>query len=350
MRIAIDAMGGDYAPANNVAGLQQALQEFPFVEKFLLVGQVEQVESALTKCHIAGDPRIELVPASQVVEMSDPPTAALRQKKDSSITVGSRLLKEGRADALVSAGHTGATVACTVVQNRMLPGIERPGIAGPFPSATGSYIILDVGANVDCKPIHLAQYAILGEAYSRLVLGIADPSVGVLSVGKEDGKGNDLTRAAIEIISHMPVNNFLGNVEGDDLFSGHVDVVLCDGFVGNIILKVAEDLAKTVAGMLRKNLKKTPVRQAGALLSRRAFRELKEITDHEEYGGASLLGIDANCIIAHGASSPKAIKNAIRVATEMVNQQVNAYIRQRLAHIDWQALLTRSAEEPPTRK
>jgi glycerol-3-phosphate acyltransferase PlsX len=317
------------------------MADFREVEKFLLVGEPERMKAELVANDIPIDhPRLEIVPASQWVEMGEPSSVAIRQKKDSSITVAATLLKDQRADAIVSAGHTGAAVASTVVKARMLPGIDRPGIAAVLPAPPGRFVMLDVGANVDCKPLHLAQYAILGEAYSHLVLGVAKPRVGILSVGAEDGKGNELTRGATELIAQLQVN-FIGNVEGHDLFSGHVDVVVCDGFVGNAVLKCVESMAKAMSSLLKERLKKTPVRMAGALLSKNAFREIKEITDHEEYGGAPLLGINGSCIIAHGSSSPKAIRNAIRVSTEMVRNRLNERILEKVHKVDWSSLTMR---------
>ena len=251
-------------------------------------------------------------------------------------------MRDGLADAIVTPGHTGAAVASTVVHNRTLPGIDRPGIAGPFPSVSGSFIVVDVGANVDCRPLHLAQYGLLGEAYARLVMGIAKPRVGILSVGEEEGKGNELSREATELMHRLPFANFIGNVEGRDLFSGHVDVVVCDGFVGNIVLTLSEDFVKCLFRMLKDRLRKTPLRQAGALLSRNAFLELMAISDNDEYGGAPLLGINGVCIIAHGSSSPKAVKNALRVASEMVRKQINRHIQAKLAGIDWAGVGGRS--------
>jgi len=338
MRIAIDVMGGDFAPQQNISGLKAAMVDFPQVTKFLLVGEPERMKREMLHQGVPLDhPRIELVPASQWVEMGESSSVAVRQKKDSSITVAAGLIKDKRADAMVSAGHTGAAVASTVVKVRMLPGIDRPGIACVMPAPPGKFVLLDAGANVDCKPLHLAQYAILGEAYARHVLGVAQPRVGILSVGAEDGKGNDLTRESFALLKLMPVN-FIGNVEGHDLFVGHVDVVVCDGFVGNAVLKCIESLAKAMSNLLKERLAKTPVRMAGALLSKNAFRELKEITDHEEYGGAPLLGINGSCIIAHGSSSPKAIRNAIRVSCEMVGNRLNEHILKKVQAVDWAAL------------
>lgn len=338
MKIALDVMGGDHAPDSNLAGLAQALRDYPDVERFLLVGDRAVVVPGLERFNLSpADPRLELVQASQVVAMSDPSVAALRAKKDSSITVGAGLIKDGLADALVSAGHTGAAVAAMVVKTRTLPGIDRPGIAAVFPSPSGEFVVLDVGANVGCKPEHLAQYAILGEAYSRYVLGVERPRVGLLSVGEEAGKGNELTRDAFRLLQQMPLD-FRGNVEGNYLFRDVADVVVCDGFAGNAVLKSCEGLAKTMSEMLKASLRKSPMRMLGAWFSQDAFRELKELTDHEEYGGAPLLGINGNCIIAHGSSSPKAIRNAIRVTREMVRKDINGRIGERLAEVDWQEL------------
>ena len=337
MKIVLDAMGGDYCPENAIAGLAQAIDTYDDIERFLLTGKTEEIEPLLEKYQISGHEKIEIVEASQVVEMSDPSTIALRQKKDSSITVGSRLLKEGRGEALVSAGHTGATVSSMVVQNRMLPGIDRPAIATVIPGKQKQFLALDVGATVDCKPVNLAQYAILGEAYSLHVLKVENPRIGLLSVGAEDGKGNELIKKSFDLVSQLPVN-FVGNIEGNHLFDGEVDVVLCDGFVGNVMLKTAEGIANTIGKLMKERLMATPVRKAGALLSQGAFKELKELTDHEEYGGAPLLGVNGTCIIGHGSSSPKAVKNAIRVASEMVRNKVNEYISEKISSVDWQAL------------
>ncbi|MDP7741403.1 MAG: phosphate acyltransferase PlsX, partial [Lentisphaeria bacterium] len=282
MQIAVDVMGGDNAPTCNVRGVLQALTDFPQIRTFLLVGDSEIMKRELDQLQLDFDTsRLELVHASQTITMSDPSATALRQKKDSSITVAAELLKDRRADALVSAGHTGAAVAATVVKTRTLEGIERPGIAAVMPTATGgSFMVLDVGANVDCKPIHLAQYALLGEAYSRDILRTPEPRVGVLSFGGEEQKGNDLTKNAFKLLKQMPIN-FIGNIEGHHLFTNDVDVIVCDGFVGNAMLKACESMARTISEILKNRLRKSPVRLAGAFLSKNAFRELKELTDHE---------------------------------------------------------------------
>ena len=338
MIIALDVMGGDHAPGCNIVGLAAALRDLPAVARFMLVGDRDTIVQELARHHLPAEhPRYEIVHASQVVTMGESSTTAIRGKRDSSITVAANLLKTGRAQALVSAGHTGATVAATVFLCKMLPGIDRPAIAAVFPSPHGPFVMLDVGANVECKPTHLAQYAILGEAYSHFVLKVAKPRVGILSVGEEDSKGNELTREAFRLLKQLPIN-FQGNVEGNKLFSDKVDVIVCDGFVGNAVLKSCESMAKAMGSMLKDRLYRSPWRRLGAMLSRNAFRELKEMTDHEEYGGAPLLGINGICIKAHGSASGKAIRNALRVASEMVDQRVNDHILEKLNKVDWAGL------------
>ena len=335
MKIAIDVMGGDFAPDAIIKGLKHALNDFPEIDRFFLVGNLRCIQQSLIENNLTeSHRRLELVHASQVVEMNEPSATAVRAKKDSSITVAAKLVKNRKAEAIVSAGHTGAAVASTVVTNRMLPGIDRPGIASVFPAPQGAFVMLDIGANVDCKPIHLAQYAIMGEAYAQILFKLKEAKVGILSIGGEDQKGNELTKGSYKILNKLPIN-FIGNVEGRDLFTNKVDVVLCDGFVGNVVLKCCESLAQAISGILKDNLKKSAVRMAGALLSKNAFKELKELTDHEEYGGAPLLGVNGICIIAHGSSSAKAIRNAIRVARDMLLNNYNHHISERIAGIDW---------------
>lgn len=340
MRIALDVMGGDYAPDVNVQGLKIALADYQDIKKFLLVGDEKVIRRQLKENNLEEDDRrYEIVHASQVVHMDEPSATPLRAKKDSSITVCADLMKKGKCDAVVSAGHTGAAVACSVVKNRMLPGVDRPGIATTFPSSHAKpFIIMDVGANVDCKPLHLAQYAILAEAFASVQLGVQEPRIGLMSVGAEDGKGNDLTKTAFKMISKLPIN-FYGNIEGRYFFDDQVDVVICDGFVGNAVLKSCEGLARSISRTLKDSMRKTPMRMAGALFSKGAFTELREMWDHEEYGGAPLLGINGNCIIAHGSSSPWAIRNAIRVARGMVQQEMNSRILEKIGAVDWPALL-----------
>ncbi|MCH2174501.1 MAG: phosphate acyltransferase PlsX [Lentisphaeria bacterium] len=335
MIVALDAMGGDFAPENNILGLKLALQEYPNLEKVAVVGQIDKMMPYIKECRLENHPKIELVQADEVIEMTDPSTAALRQKKKSSISICAKLLKKGEVDAIVSPGHTGAAVASTVVFNRTLPGIDRPAIATMFPSAKGFFVLLDVGANVDAKPVHLAQYAILGEIYAELILGIKNPSIGVLSNGEEDSKGCELTKEAHKLIKTLNLNNFVGNVESGDLYRGDVDVAVCDGFVGNIFLKTSESLAKTLTSVLKESMMKNVIRMAGGRLSKGAFRELKELTNNELYGGAPLLGINGACIIGHGSSSPIAVQNAIRVAKEMIEKGVNTRITEKLNKVEW---------------
>ena len=313
MKIAVDAMGGDYAPGVVIEGVLIALQEIPGI-RLVLVGHQEKLSFYLEKAGLVNHPQVELVHAEQVVEMSDHSTDAIRSKKKSSITVFADLVKAGRADAIVSAGHTGAAVAATKVRLRTLRGVDRPALASLMPAVGGKNILVDVGANTDCTPLNLAQFAVMGEIYAQLTFGVESPRIGLLSVGGEDVKGNDLTKEVFKILSGMPIN-FVGNVEGHDIFHKNTcDVIVCDGFTGNSILKASEGLARATFHWLKEAFTRNPIRQTGAFLAKEAFRELKKISDSEEFGGAPLLGIGGVCIIGHGASSPKAVKNAIRLA------------------------------------
>ena len=313
MKIAVDAMGGDYAPGVVIEGVLLALQEIPGLQ-LVLVGHQEKLSFYLEKAGLINHPQVELVHAEQVVEMSDHSTDSIRSKKHSSITVCADLVKAGRADAIVSAGHTGAAVAATKVRLRTLEGVDRPALATAMPAVGGKNILIDVGANTDCTPMNLAQFAVLGELYAQVTFGLESPRIGLLSVGGEDVKGNDLTKEVFKILSNMPIN-FVGNVEGHDIFhKSTCDVIVCDGFTGNSILKASEGLARATYHWLKEAFTRNPIRQTGAFLAKEAFRDLKKISDSEEFGGAPLLGIRGVCIIGHGASSPKAIKNAIRLA------------------------------------
>jgi glycerol-3-phosphate acyltransferase PlsX len=254
--------------------------------------------------------------------MHDPPAVSIRKKKDSSINVCVRLAKEGKVNAIVSAGNTGAVVCATTLQLGVLPGIERPGIAVVLPTLTGVSLLIDVGANIDAKPNHLLHYAVMGAVYSKSILGKSSPSVGLLNVGEEESKGTDFIKETFKLISRSSLN-FVGNVEGRDIFNGSTDVVVCDGFIGNVVLKVSESLAETIGSLLKRQLSKSIWTKLGGLLSKSAFTALKKETDYSEYGGAPLLGINGTCIISHGGSSGKAIKNAIRVAKEFVERKVN---------------------------
>lgn len=328
MRIALDAMGGDFAPSVTIEGAAMALRAYPRIEKIFLVGDADKVRAELERIQFS-DSRIEIVHASQVVQMDDLAVQALRRKKDSSVSQAVNLVKEGRAQAVVTAGHTGAAVAETTVKLRTLEGIERPGIAAVMPTETNLFVLIDAGANVNSKPVHLVQYAIMGSVYSKLILGYANPRVGLMSIGEEDVKGNDLTKETFKLLEKSGVN-FIGNIEGHDLFENPVEVVVCDGFVGNVVLKTSESIAVAMGHWLKGELKKSPIRLLGAVLANGAFNAIRKKTDYAEYGGALLLGIDGICIIGHGASSAIAIKNAIRVAMESIAQEINSTILQEL--------------------
>jgi glycerol-3-phosphate acyltransferase PlsX len=331
MKIALDAMGGDFAPASPVAGAVDALKKYPDIE-IVLVGDQARIEQELEGLEFPAEiaKRYSIHHASQVVEMSDSAVDAVRRKKDSSISRAVDLLADGVVDALVSAGHTGAFVAASKVKLRTLPGIDRPGIATVMPTETNLFLLIDAGANVDSEPKHLLQFGIMGSVYSREVMGRKNPRVGLMSIGSEASKGNELTKEAYKELSRAKIN-FIGNVEGHDLFNQPVDVVVCDGFVGNVILKTSESLAGAIFSWLKRELKKDLVRQAGAMLAKEAFYTIRRRTNTEEYGGMPLLGVNGICIKAHGNSSPKAIKNAIRVAREAVAHKVNPHIVEEIA-------------------
>jgi glycerol-3-phosphate acyltransferase PlsX len=334
MKIALDAMGGDFAPERPVEGAILALQANPQITKLFLVGDQAKVEAELKK-HGFSDPRMEIVHASEVVEMSEKAAAAVRRKKDSSISRATDLVKEGTADAVVSAGHTGAAVTAAILKLRTLPGIDRPGIAAPFPTEHNVFILIDAGANIDPTPTHLLHYAIMGGVYSRHVLGYKNPSIGLMSIGAEEGKGDDFTQQVFKLLKQSNLN-FRGHVEGHDLFEHPVEVVVTDGFVGNVVLKSCESIAMAIFGWLRNEIKATPVRKVGGLLAKGAFKAIWKKTNPEEYGGSPLLGVNGICIIAHGGSTAVAIKNAIRVAAESIQHQVNPHIVQEISKFNEQ--------------
>jgi glycerol-3-phosphate acyltransferase PlsX len=329
MKIAIDAMGGDYAPAVVVEGITAALYDFPDYE-LIVVGHLGKLAYYLEKYGIEDHPRLKQIHAEQVIEMGDPATEALRSKKHSSMTVCARLLKNGEVDAIVSAGNTGAAVAATKVIVRTLPGIDRSMIATSMPALSGRFILADSGANVDCRPINLVQFALMGEVFAKYLYGVDRPTIGLLSVGGEAGKGNELTKEVYRILSKLPIN-FIGNVEGNNVFQNAADVVVCDGFIGNVLLKSAEGVMKTTLLLAKELFSKTPARMTGALLGRNAFRELKAFADSEDFGGAPLLGINGVCIIAHGSATAKTVRNAIRAAGESVKFGINDKIISRIA-------------------
>ena len=326
--IAVDAMGGDHAPRPEVEGSVLAAQEYGV--KVLLVGQPHAIRPELGKYSKSNLP-IEIVPATEVITMEDHPAQAFRRKKDSSVHVGARLVKNGTAGAFVSAGNTGAVMTTAKFIMGTLPSVDRVALAAPFPNAKGGVsVMLDVGANVDSKPEHLLQFGVMGEIYYRLTFGSRKPRVGLLSVGEEEIKGNELTRAVYDRLKALPVH-FVGNVEGGDLFSGKVDVIVCDGFVGNIALKICEGLAMEIVKYLRKTYKGSLASKVGCMLSRGAFKGIKRTMDYTEYGGAPLLGVRGVCVITHGKSNANAVKNAIRVAAGLARARVNEKIEQELS-------------------
>jgi len=324
MKIALDAMGGDFGPSHLVPGAVMALREYPHISKLFLVGDTAQIEAELKKQN-CNNGKIDIVHATQVVDMSDRAVEAVRRKKDSSISRAVDLVKRDKADAVVSAGHTGAAVAASAIKLRTLPGIDRPGIAAVLPTEKNVFVLIDAGANIDARPEHLVQYAFMGTVYSRHVLGYKGPKVGLICLGDEDVKGNEMTKEVFKMLKKSSLN-FVGNIEGRHLFEDPVEVVVCDGFVGNVILKTCESISVAIFAWLKHELARTPMRKLGALLARKSFRSIRDKTNYEYYGGSPLLGVDGICIIAHGASTPLAVKNALRVAAESIEQQVNPHI------------------------
>ena len=326
MRIAVDVMGGDHGCGVIVDGVLQALEEFQALQSAILVGRESEIEGALAGRSTPSD-RVSICHAQEVLSMQDKAMDAVRRKKGCSISVGVDLLKHGKADAFLSPGNTGGVVTAATVKLRRLTGLERAGIATVLPAPKNDFVLLDAGANVDSKPLHLAHYAVMGNVYAREVLRITQPRVGLLSVGTEDVKGNDLTLEAFELCKKLDCH-FIGNVEGHDLFANRVDVVVCDGFVGNVVLKSCENLAQTMFGWLKEELTATPIRQLGALLAKGAFRTIKGRMDPDAYGGAPLLGLNNNVFIAHGSASAKAVKNAIGMTLRAFEHQTNEHMHE----------------------
>jgi glycerol-3-phosphate acyltransferase PlsX len=330
LTIAVDAMGGDHAPKSEVTGAIQAVKSLGV--KVILVGRKDLVEAELSS-HSAGYDRslISVHHASEQVTMEDSAGRAMRNKRDSSIRVASRLVREGIAQGVVSAGNTGACMAvCKTVQG-MIKGVDRPALASVFPTLQGTpTVMVDVGANVDCNPQMLVQFAVMGDIYSRVIFKTRKPRVGLLSIGEEEHKGNELTRAATPLLKTLSLN-FIGNVEGRDLFTGNTDVIVCDGFIGNVALKVSEGLVDVIKQMLHESLEATITRKLGYVLSRTAYTDFKKRVDYSEFGGAPLLGVKGVCIICHGRSNANAIKNAIRVAAEFAGNNINKRIEDDLS-------------------
>lgn len=322
MRIAVDAMGGDHAPEEIVKGAMLAAEASSDVQ-LILVGQKERIQTFLSG-KLPGN--VSLYEASEVIEMDEHPANAVRKKKDSSIVVATRLVKLGEADAVVSAGSTGAQMAAALLGLGRIKGIERPAIVTVLPTPEGGKLILDVGANMDASPQQLCQYGQMGSIYANKILGIYNPRVGLLNVGAEEGKGNELTQKAYPLLKASPIN-FIGNVEGRDVPYGRADVVVCEGFAGNILLKAAEGLAGVLFEQIKEKITSNMVRKLGALAVKPGLKEIAQMMDYSEYGGAPLLGVNGISIICHGSSKAKAIFNAIRVARECVHVRLIDQIR-----------------------
>lgn len=342
MKIALDAMGGDYAPKNIIAGAVLALREYPQISKLFLAGDTARIEAEL-KANDCSDPRIEIVHTTQIVDMNDSGLDAVRRKKDSSISRSVELVKSGAADAVVSAGHTGAAVTASLIKLRTLPGIDRPAIASIMPTEKNRFVLIDAGANPDPKPQNLVENAIMGAAYSRHVLGYKNPAIGLMSIGTEEGKGDDLTTRAFDLLKESGLN-FRGNVEGHDLFENPVEVVVCDGFTGNVVLKTSEAIAHAIFSWVKNEVMKGGIlAHLGGLLVKPALNVIKKKTSSDEVGGSQLLGVNGITIIAHGGSSPMAIKNAIRTAMESITHQVNPHIIEEIKRYNEATTATQSA-------
>ncbi len=336
--IALDAMGSDRRPKPEIEGAIQAARHYDV--RVLLIGPEAAVRAELRRHPFAAGLPIEIIHASEVIGMNDHAVQAVRSKRDSSIHVGLRLVREGRAAGFVTAGNTGAAMATAKMVLGAIPGVDRPALAAVFPTIRSTAAtLLDVGANVNCKAQNLEQFAVMGEIYFRSMFGVPRPRVGLLSIGEEEIKGNELTHEAFQLLKQLPLN-FVGNVEGRDLYNGHVDVIVADGFVGNVALKTAEGVANLVRYTLKETLRATITRQVGYLLSRSAFADFKKRLDHTEYGGAPLLGVKGVCFITHGSSNANAIKNAIRVAAEFAGRGINEKIEKELAALRPAALQT----------
>lgn len=330
--IAVDAMGTDHAPRPEVEGAILAARHYDV--RVLLVGREDEVRAELKHHSRISSLPIEVVHASEVIAMDEKAAQAVRTKRDSSMRVGCRLVREGKAAGFISAGNTGAAMATAKMVLGSLPGVDRPALAQVFPTSAGTAsIMLDVGANVDTKPQNLQQFAIMGEMYFRAIFSNSShhhpPRVGLLSIGEEESKGNELTREAYKLLKQLPLN-FIGNVEGRDLYNGSVEVIVCDGFVGNVALKVSEGMVGAVRAILKEALQASITRQAAFLLARGAFREFKKRLDYTEYGGAPLLGVKGVVIVCHGSSNANAIKNAVRVAAEVAGASVNQKIAEQI--------------------
>lgn len=326
-RIAIDAMGGDFGPSVVVPGAIEAARTLAC--NLLLVGDKAAVSAELRKCDTGGLD-VQIVHCSQVVEMREKPSEILRRKKDSSIQVACQLVKDGHADGMVSAGNSGATVACGMFILGRIPGVERPALAGILFTEKSSMVLIDVGANVDCKPFHLFQFGLMADVFAKDVLGVSRPRVGLLSIGEEEGKGNIQVKEAFDLFKLSSLN-FVGNVEGRDIFTGNVDVVVCDGFVGNVALKLSEGLGASLTRIFRKEISSGMIQRLGQVFLQGAIDKFTRLVDYAEYGGAPLLGLQGIGIVCHGASNPKAIKSAVVMATTFVEKKANEHLIEELS-------------------
>lgn len=326
-RIAVDAMGGDFGPHVVVPGALHAAKAGK--AEILLVGDEAAIAAQLARYDVKGLP-ISIVHASQVVEMEEKPTEALRRKKDSSIQVACNLVRDGAADGVISAGHSGATLACAMFTIGRAPGVDRPAIATFMPTEKSHCVIIDVGANVDCKAFHLLQFGVMASVLAETMLGRANPAVALLSNGEESGKGNLLVKEAFDLL-RLSSLNFVGNIEGRDLFTGNVDVVVCDGFVGNVVVKQAEGLASSLGRLLKGELRRGFFGKIGTMLALNALKRFSRLVDYAEYGGAPLLGLKGICLICHGASNSKAMSSAVRMAARFVEMEANDHLSEAVA-------------------
>jgi phosphate acyltransferase len=322
-------MGGDHGCGVVMEGAKRALQLDADITALFLVGDKDQIHQGLPSGGFR-DHRVQVIHASEVLTMTDKPASAVRKKKDCSMVRAIDLVHEGKADAVISVGNTGGLFAAATFRLGRVPGVDRGAIATVIPTQNREFVLLDAGANIECKPIHLAQYAVMGSVYSREILRVKNPRVGLLSVGTEDSKGNELTLEAFKMCRQLDIN-FIGNVEGHDLFHETVDVVVCDGFIGNIVLKTCESLAMAIFSMLRHELTANPRRKLGALLARNAFRAIKKRMDPEGYGGAPLLGFNGAVLKAHGSARERSVASAIRVAGQSIQHQVNQSIAREIS-------------------
>lgn len=342
MRIAIDAMGGDFAPREIVKGAVEAIRNLPEDLGITLVGDEAAILKELAVNGESVSSCLNIVHTTQVIGMDEPPAQAVRMKRDSSIYRGMELVKQGEADAFLSAGSTGAMVAAAIFVLRRAPGVKRPVIGMMLPTFGRPVLVIDAGANIDCQETELEQFAVMGKLYSEAILDQKDPVIGLLSIGNEDLKGNDVTKRTLERLRANPLITFRGNVEGHDLFEGVTDVVVCDGFVGNVLLKTVESTARAIGQWMKYEFTANPLRLFGSFCLKGAIRSMKKRMDPELYGGAPLLGVNGTVIITHGASTHKAIYHAIRVAAYSVNNHVTQKISEQLE------MLAQAAQPPPT--